>query len=102
MEEILPEVDNLKSNSDKLPQETVDAVSKKFQDHFQLLAQQKSELEQIVLRADGYADHLKPLSKWITETDRMLMIATPLAALPQSVEKQLNAIEVLLMLIIMH
>ena len=100
MEEILPEVDNLKSNSDKLPQERVEAVLKKFQDHFQLLEQQKPELEQIVLRADGYADHLKPVSKWITEADRMLMKATPLADQPQSVEKQLSIIEVLSLIII--
>ena len=100
MEKLLPEVDNLKSNSDKLPQEMVDAVLKKFQDHFQLLEQQKLELEQIVLRADGYAEHLKPVSKWITETDRVLIKATPLADLPQSVEKQLNTIEVLSLIII--
>ena len=93
-------MDNVKNNSDRLPQETVDAVLKKFQDCFQLLAQQKSELEQIMLRADGCAEHLKPVSKWITETDRMLMEATPLAALPQSVEKQMNTIEVLSLLII--
>ena len=90
-------MDNLKNNSDRLPQETVDAVVKKFQDCFRLLAQQKLELEQIVLRTDGCAEHLKLESKWITETHRILMEAS---ALPQSVEKQMNTIEVLSLLII--
>ena len=100
MEKLLPEVDNLKNNSDKLSQETVDAVLKKFQDYFCLATQQKSELDQIKLRADCYVGPLKSLPKWMTETDRILVLAKPLTALPQSVEKQLNTIEVLSLIII--
>lgn len=100
----MPEADTLKNNSNKLSQETVDAVLQKFHDYSQLVVQQKLELEQIKLLADGYAKPLESVSKWITETDRTLVKAKPLAALPQLVEKQLNTIEVLsqLILLTMH
>jgi len=98
MRELRLEEDNLMKNNDKLSREKVDAVIQKFHDHSKLVERQKLELEAIKLRADNYAEPFESVSKWITETDRVLVKAKPLAALPQLVEEQLTAIKVLSLL----
>ena len=90
----MPVVDDLKTKCDKLSKEEVDGVIQKFYCYYQLITQQKSEVEQIKFLADGYTKHLELVSKCITETDGILVASDPLATQPHLVEKQLNTIEV--------
>jgi len=99
LEEMMPLLDNLESNKSNLTDEQkANNAFTKYREVYETAKQQKSELEAIKLRADDYAEPFESVSKWITETDRALVKAKPLAALPQLVEEQLTAIKVLSLL----
>ena len=90
-----PLLATLESNKSNLTnQEQADSVFRKYREVYEMAKLQKSELEQIGLRVDGYAKPFESVSKWITETDRVLVKAKPLAAQPQLVEEQLATITV--------
>lgn len=96
LEEIKPSLDNLESNKSNLTDEQkANNAFSKYREVYEIAKKQKSELEEIKLRADGYAEPFESVSEWITETDRILVKAKPLAALPQLVEEQLTTIKVL-------
>ena len=91
-----PSLDNLESNKSNLTDEQkANNIFTKYREVYEIAKRQKSELEEIKLRADDYAEPFESVSKWITETDRVLVKAKPLAALPQLVEEQLTTIKVL-------
>lgn len=103
LEELKPELENLEANKSNLTdKQQADVVFDKYRKVYEIAEQQKSELEQIKSRADGYAEPFESVSKWITETDRVLVKAKPLAALPQLVEEQLTTIKVLSVLSIYY
>ena len=90
-------VENLEANKSNLTdKQQADNVFKKYYKVYETAQLQKSELEQIKLRADGYAEPFESVPKWITETHRVLVKAKPLAALPQLVEEQVATIKVCL------
>ena len=89
-------MDDLESNKSNLTDaQQADDVFKKYCEVYETAKQQKSELEEIKLRADGYAEPFELVSKWITETDRLLVKGKPLSAVPQLAEEQLTTIKVL-------
>ena len=95
LEELKPLLDNLEANKANLSEpKQAEAVFDKYRKVHEIASQQKSELEQIKLRADSYAEPFQSVSKWITESDRVLVKAKPLAAVPVLVEEQLATIKV--------
>ena len=95
LEELKPSLDNLEANKANLTDpKQAEAAFDKYREVYETASQQKSELEQIKLRADDYAGPFESVSKWITESDRVLVKAKPLAALPVLVEEQLATIKV--------
>ena len=75
-------------------QESYDTITEKYHTYYNKAQQQKSELEEIKLRAEDYEKPYESVSKWITETDRALVKSKPLAAVPQLVKEQLDVIKV--------
>ena len=89
-------MDDLETNKSNLTDaEQADDVFDKYRKVYETAKHQKSELEEIKLRADGYAEPFGSVSKWITETDRVLVKGKPLSAIPQLAEEQLTTIKVL-------
>ena len=88
-------MDNLETNKAILtePKQT-EAAFDRYRQICETASQQKSELEQIKLRADSYSEPFQSVSKWITESDRVLVKAKPLAAETVLVEEQIATIKV--------
>ena len=89
-------MDDLESNKSNLtePSKADDSIVK-YREVYDTAKQQKSQLEEIKLRADNYAEPFELISKWITDTDRVLVKSKPLSAVPQLAEEQLTTIKVL-------
>lgn len=95
LEEMNPLLGQLESNKANLTEaQQADDVFKKYREVYETAKHQKSELEEIKSRANNYSEPFESISKWITEADRLLVKAKPLAALPQLVEEQLATIKV--------
>ena len=95
LEELVPLLDQLVANKEMLPnREAAEKTFAKYHTYYNKAQQQKSELEQIKLRAEDYEKPYESVSKWITETDRALVKSKPLAAVPQLVKEQLDVIRV--------
>lgn len=95
LEELRPLLDDLKANKSSLTDtQQADDVFDKYLEVYEIAEQQKSELEEIKLRADSYAEPFESVSKWITETDRALVKGKPLSAIPQLAEEQLTTLKV--------
>ena len=90
-------MDDLEANKSSLtdPQKADDSIDK-YRDVYETAKQQKSQLEEIKKRADNYAEPFELISKWITDTDQVLMKSKPLSAVPPLAEEQLTTIKVLL------
>ena len=89
-----PLLDELEDPEQKPNKGNFDDHVYKYHTYYNKAQQQKSELEQIKLRAEDYEKPYESVSKWITETDRALVKSKPLAAVPQLVKEQLDVIKV--------
>ena len=95
LDEMSPLLATLESNKAKLAnKDKADTIFEKYRKIYKTAELQKSELEQIKLRADNYSKPFESISKWITETETLLVKAKPLAALPILVEEQLTTVKV--------
>ena len=96
LEELTPLLDQLEANKEMLSnREAADKTFTKYHMYYNKAQQQKSQLEEIKLRAEDYEKPYESVSKWITETDRVLVKSKPLSAVPQLVKEQLDVIKVM-------
>ncbi|XP_065889965.1 microtubule-actin cross-linking factor 1-like isoform X3 [Dysidea avara] len=94
LEELTPLLDQLEANKEMLSnREAADKTFTKYHMYYNKAQQQKSQLEEIKLRAEDYEKPYESVSKWITETDRVLVKSKPLSAVPQLVKEQLDVIK---------
>ena len=95
LEELKPRLNELEDPEDIPDKGHLDTTVHKYHEYYGKAQQQKLELEQIKLRAKDYEKPYESVSKWITETDRVLVKSKPLSAVPQLVKEQLEVIKVM-------